>query len=135
MEIIEAANRQLTVKHPGWPEVNSVDVTEFYDAGRDARDHGAGIVVYGESHMDRSPCGTGTAAKMTLLHHRGRPRMGQPFFISGPLGTVFEGRLVEETRIGDQRAVVAEIRGRAHITAFQTFVLNERDPFPEGYQL
>ncbi len=47
MEIIEAANRQLTVKQPGRPEVNSVDVNEFYDAGRGAGDHGAGIVVYG----------------------------------------------------------------------------------------
>ncbi len=61
--------------------------------------------------------------------------MGQPFFNSGPLGTVFEGRLVEETRIGDQPVVMAEIRGSAHITGFQTFVLDERDPFPEGCQL
>jgi proline racemase len=69
MRVIDEANRQLTVAHPLREEVKSVDVVEFYAPTGDRR--GRSIVIYGERHMDRSPCGTGTAAKLTLLHQRG----------------------------------------------------------------
>jgi proline racemase len=135
MEIIEAANRQLTVRHPERPEVCSVDVTEFYDPDGDSRAEGRSVVVYGEAHMDRCPCGTGTAAKMTLLHHKRQLGVGQPFFNHGPLGTRFEGRVVAETRVGDLDAVVTEVAGSAQITGIHEFVLDSRDPFPEGFLL
>ncbi len=85
--------------------------------------------------MDRSPCGTGTTAKMTLLHHLGRLGIDQPFFNSGPMGTVFKGRLVRETMVVEQKAVVAEIQGGAQITGIHEFVLDPRDPFQEGFLL
>jgi proline racemase len=135
MAITGAANRQLTVRHPARPEVKSVDVTEFYDPSGEDEGRGRSVVVYGEKHMDRSPCGTGTAAKMTLLHHRGRLKLNETFVNTSPLGTTFEGRLVEETRIGRQDAVVAEIRGQAHITGMHEFVLDPLDPFPKGFLL
>jgi proline racemase len=135
MAVMAAANRQLTVKHPTRPEVDSVDVTEFYDPSEEHRGRGRSVVVYGAQHIDRSPCGTGTAAKMTLLHHHGRLKLNEPFVNSSPVGTTFEGRLVAETRIGQQDAVVAEIRGQAHITGIHEFILDPRDPFPEGFAL
>jgi proline racemase len=135
MEIIAAANEQLEVKHPKRPEVKTVDVTEFYNTDTSAADRHTGIVIYGESHMDRSPCGTGTAAKMTLLHHFGKLQINEPYLNTGPLGTVFQGRLIEETRVGNAPAVVAEIEGRAHITGWHEFVLSSEDPFPEGFRL
>ncbi len=135
MEIIAAANEQLAVRHPTRPEVKTVDVTEFYNSGTPADKRHTGIVIYGESHMDRSPCGTGTAAKMTLLHHFGQLQINEPYLNTGPLGTVFQGRLVEETRVGNAPAVVAEIKGRAHITGWHEFVLASDDPFPEGFRL
>jgi len=135
MEIIAAANEQLTVNHPTRPEVRTVDVAEFYNTDTPAADHHTGIVIYGESHMDRSPCGTGTTAKMTLLHHFGKLQMNQTYLNTGPLGTVFQGRLVEESRVGHVPAVVAEIEGRAHITGWHEFVLDSDDPFPEGFRL
>lgn len=131
MRIIELANDQLEVRHPARPEVSTVDVVEFY-APHDHR-QGRSAVIYGESHMDRSPCGTGTAAKLTLLHDRGELNIDEPYFNSGALGTTFEARLVEETKVGDTRAVVAEIRGSAHITGLNEFVVDSRDPFPEGF--
>jgi proline racemase len=141
MTIIDAANEQLTVRHPARPEVTTVDVTEFY-ASTD-RGHGKSAVVYGESHMDRSPCGTGTSAKMTLLHHRGKLALDQPYVNTGILGTTFEGRLVAETMVGDPStgsgqalpAVVPEVRGSAHITGVHQFMLDPRDPFPKGFLL
>lgn len=135
MAVIEAANRQLTVRHPSRPEVTTVDVTEFYDPAGHFEGRGKSIVIYGESHMDRSPCGTGTTAKMTLLHHQGALSVNQPYLNAGPLGTVFEGRILEETKVGDHPAVVAEIRGDAQITGYHEFVLDPRDPFPEGFIL
>lgn len=135
MAIIDAANEQLTVRHPTRPEVSTVDVTEFYAASEGGAGHGVSAVVYGESHIDRSPCGTGTSAKMTLLHHRGELGLDEPFINAGILGTMFEGRLVAETRVGELVAVVPEIRGSAQVTGVHQFVIDPRDPFPRGFLL
>lgn len=134
MAIIEAANRKFSVRHPERPEVRSVDVTEFYD--EDPASHtGRNVVVYGESHMDRSPCGTGTTAKMTLLHHHGRLAPGDVYHNASPLGTQFAGRIVRTEAIGDFAGIVGQIRGNAQITGFHQFVLDPRDPFQEGFLL
>jgi proline racemase len=134
MKIIEAANDQLTVTHPERPDVTTVDVTEFYDSvTTDGPARGRGMVVYGESHMDRSPCGTGTAAKLALLHHRGKIELNQPYINASPLGTTFEARLVEKTRIGDFEASVTQVSGKAWITGVHHFTLDHTDPFQQGY--
>jgi proline racemase len=133
MKIIELANEQLVVRHPTRTEVTTVDVVEFYDSEDPSLGRGKSLVVYGEAHMDRSPCGTGTTAKMTLFHRRGQLALNQPYFNSGPLGTTFEGRLVEETTEGGIQAVVAEIRGSAYITGMHQFYIDSRDPFSEGF--
>ena len=133
MKLIHEANQQLSVRHPIRPEVDTVDVVEFYDPSSDAQGKGKSMVILGEGHMDRSPCGTGTAAKLTLLFHRGQIRLNDTFTNTSPLGTTFQGRLVEEVRLGDTGAVVAEIRGSAHITGFHEFIVDPRDPFQEGY--
>ena len=135
MKLIEAANQQLLVRHPTRPEVNTVDVTEFYYPAGDARGHGKSIVVYGEEHMDRSPCGTGTAAKMTLMHHRGQLGLHKPFINTSPLGTTFEGRLVEAVAVGNMPAVIAEIKGSAFVTGIHEFIVDPKDPLQEGYLL
>jgi proline racemase len=135
MQLIQAANEQLTVRHPTRPEVNTVDVIEFYDPTMDAQNKGKNLVILGEGHMDRSPCGTGTAAKMTLLHHRGQFGFDETFTNTSPLGTTFEGRLVEEIRLGDTKAVVAEVRGAAQITGIHEFIIDAKDPFQKGFLL
>ena len=133
MQLVDAANEQLAVRHPTRPEVRTVDVAEFYDPTADAQQQGKSLVVYGERHMDRSPCGTGTAAKMTLLHHQGKMGLNDTFTNSSPLGTTFEGRIVEEQLLGNTPAIVAEIRGSAHITGIHEFIVHPEDPFQEGY--
>ncbi len=134
MKIIDAANEQLEVSHPVRPDVNTVDVTEFYSSEvTDGKAMGRGVVVYGESHMDRSPCGTGTAAKLTLLHHRRKISMNQPYTNFSPLGTAFDASLVEKTTIGSMDAWVAQIRGRAWMTGVHHFLLDEKDPFQKGF--
>ncbi len=115
--------------------MTTVDVAEFYDPSGHAQGRGINAVIYGEAHLDRSPCGTGTAAKMTLLHHRGQLAVNQPFVNASLLGTTFEGRIVAETTVGHLKAVVVEVRGSAQITGIHEFVFDPRDPFPNGYLL
>ena len=134
MAVIAAANQAFRVHHPERAEVNTVDVTEFYDEDPQTG-VGRGVVVYGESHMDRSPCGTGTTAKMTLLHHQGKLAVGQTYTNAGPLGTVFEGRILRTVSIGPFEGIVGQIRGTARITGYHQFSLDDRDPFPEGFLL
>jgi proline racemase len=134
MKIIDAANAQLTVVHPERPDVNTVDVTEFYESvPRDGHSEGRGMVVYGESHMDRSPCGTGTAAKLALLHHRKKITLHQPYINASPLDTTFGAELVEETHIGTTKACVTRITGKAWITGVHHFIVETTDPFQQGY--
>ena len=83
--------------------------------------------------IDRSPCGTGTCAKMATLHAKGRLGLGEPFVHEGVLGSVFTGRLVGETTVGPYRAVVPELTGSAWITGFSSYVVDPADPFPDGY--
>jgi proline racemase len=70
---------------------------------------------------------------MAVLHARGHLPLDQPFHHEGILGTVFTGRLVEETNVGGQRAVVPTLSGQAWITGMATYVLDTTDPFPEGF--
>jgi proline racemase len=134
MAVIEAANQAFDVYHPERPEVNTVDVTEFY-AEDPQTGTGRSVVIYGESRMDRSPCGTGTTAKMTLLHHRGKLGPGQAYKNASPLGTVFEGQILKTVSIGKFNGIVAQVRGNAQITGYHQFVVDANDPFPEGFLL
>jgi proline racemase len=134
MQIIAEANNYFEIVHPERPEVKTVDVTEFYD-GDPASGEGTSVVVYGKSHMDRSPCGTGTTAKMTLLHQRGHLDLDQPYRNRSPLGTWFEGRIIGTCRIGSFQGIRARVSGSAHITGLHRFVLDDQDPFPEGFLL
>jgi proline racemase len=149
MAVIQASNRQFRVQHPTRTYINTIDVVEFYDPVGHPQARGKNFVVYGEGHVDRSPCGTGTCAKMALLHRRGELAVGQTFVNKGLLGTTFEGRIVEETTVGDPSnprlrsgqagsgrclpAIVPEIRGTAYLTGLHRFVVTPGDPFPEGF--
>lgn len=132
MSVIEAANQSLSVYHPERPEVNTVDVTKFYDEDPKTGT-GKGVVIYGESNMDRSPCGTGTTAKMTLLHYQGKLALGQVYKNSGPLGTVFEGQIIKTVSIGKFEGIVGQVRGNAQITGYHQFVVDANDPFQKGF--
>jgi proline racemase len=83
--------------------------------------------------IDRSPCGTGTCARMAAMHARGELGIGAEFRHESVIGTVFTGRLVETVRLGEVTAVVPEITGHAWITGFASYVVDPTDPFPAGF--
>lgn len=133
MQIMQAGNRQFHVQHPSRDYIQTIDVVEFFDPrGHDQR-RGLNFVVFGEGHVDRSPCGTGTSAKMALLHTRGELQPGQIFTNQGLLGTTFEGRIAALSQVGDYPAIVPEIRATAYLTSLQRFILHPDDPFPTGF--
>ena len=140
-----AAREQLPVVHPDNPEI--VDVTIAQLSGPpshpDAHRKNAVIVSTGELDwdrpatwtgvLDRSPCGTGTCAKMAVMHAKGQLGLHQDFLHEGILGTIFTGRLIEETQVGPYPAVVPTLRGQAWITGIANYVVDPSDPFPNGF--
>jgi proline racemase len=143
----QAARAQLWVAHPENPAIEGITISQLWGPARDpsARRRNAVVVSTGSldpsrpetwsGAIDRSPCGTGTCAAMAVLHARGELGLHEDFVHEGILGTHFVGRLVEETRVGDRAAVVPTIGGRAWITGRAEYVLDETDPFPEGFTL
>jgi proline racemase len=106
----------------------------FYAPGRDGA-HARSATSIHPGWLDRSPCGTGTSARMAQLHALGALALGEPFVNESLIGTRFTGRLVEETTVGDRPAVVPEITGRAWVTGTGQYLLEEDDPFPAGFAL
>ncbi|WP_045215034.1 proline racemase family protein [Desulfonatronovibrio magnus] len=131
MQITEQSCSEFKVSHPERPEVCTIDVTEFYR--HENPDEGISYVVYGDSHLDRSPCGTGTSAKIALLHHKGLISRHTEYINKGPLKTKFKARIVREVMVGSHQAVEVCITGSASITGLHHFVLDEHDPFPNGF--
>jgi proline racemase len=120
--------------HPENPEIHGchhVIWTGEPGAGADGR---AATAIH-PGWVDRSPCGTGTSARMAQRHARGQLRLGAPFVHESIIGTRFTGRLVGETSVGDRPAVIPEITGRAWITGTATYVLDPADPFPSGFRV
>ena len=92
-------------------------------------------VVVAPGRLDRSATGTGLSARMATLHARGLMAVGDGMTHVSALGSPFEGRIVEETRVADRVAIVPAIRGSAWITGISQYFVDPADPFPEGYLL
>jgi len=102
-------------------------------AARGAGAHLRNAVVVAPAGLDRSPCGTGTSARLANLWARGAIAPGQVFVHESILGTRFEARVAGTTRVGPYEAVVPEITGRAWLSGINQLVLRPDDPFPEGF--
>jgi 4-hydroxyproline epimerase len=101
------------------------------DAGRRARN----AVFYGDKAIDRSPCGTGTSARLAHLHGKGRLAVGDSFVHESIIGSRFEGRVEKETKVGNYPAIVPSIKGWAQVTGLNTIFVDDRDPFARGFQV
>ncbi|MCF8086944.1 MAG: proline racemase family protein [Desulfotignum sp.] len=131
LAIRKAVNQQFSFLHPASGLKATVDLTEIYENTDPPRN----IVVFGAGQVDRSPCGTGTSAKMAFLHHKGRLKPGEPYVYQSVFGTEFRGEVVKETTVGDRPAIVPEITGKAWITGFHQFVKEDTDPYGSGFSM
>ena len=144
--IRQAAIEQLPVAHPDYPGVG-ITISQLSGPTDDPRADWKNAVTMPTGPLswddpatwtgaiDRCPCGTGTCAKMAVLHAKGELPLHQDFRHQGILGTVFTGSLVGTTRIGEQAAVIPTLAGTSWIHGINTIVLDHDDPFPEGYTL
>lgn len=133
--IREAANEQLAVVHPTMPHIRAVDLVEIYEDWDGPEAGCRNVVIFGQGQVDRSPCGTGTSAKMAALYASGRLALLQPFISESIIGTRFVGRLLRQEQVADLMAVVPEIAGNAYVTGFQHFVVDADDPLKDGFLL
>ena len=140
-----AAAEQLPVVHPDQPGFAGITIAQLSGPAHDPDNDRRNVVTVSTGKVDwdrpstwtgaidRSPCGTGTSAKMAVLHAKGRLTPGDTFRHEGILGTIFTGRVLEETAIGPYRAIVPSITGQAWITGVASYVVDPTDPFPDGY--
>lgn len=133
--IREAIADQVLVQHPTLPAINRCTHVRFISPSPDPRVTTRNAVLYSAEAIDRSPCGTGTSAEMAARFGKGLQRLGEEMVSESIIGSLFYGSLVEETQVGPFPAVVPTIRGSAYISGIHQVVLEDRDPFPEGFYL
>lgn len=131
MTAINAADEPV---HPTQPEIRGCHHVQVIAPGSDARRSRHAMAIH-PGWFDRSPCGTGTSARMAQLHARGELPLDTDFVNESFIGTTFTGRLVESTTVGDVPAVIPTITGRAWVTGTAQYFLAPDDPFPAGFLL
>lgn len=136
-KIKEAAAEQLPAVHPEHPEYAGITQTEFVGPLRREDDVlvSRNAVVVSPGRLDRSPCGTGTSARLAVMHRRGQIKVGEPFLHESVIGTRFSSAIEELAQVGDQPAVVPSVTGQAWITELCQVGYDPSDPFPAGYTL
>ena len=129
-----AINEQRRPVHPEIPEIAVCHHVQLVASGSTAQ-HSRHAMVIHPGWFDRSPCGTGTSARVAQLHARGELALGADFVNESYIGTRFIGRAVEETTVGGRPAVIATITGRAWVSGTAQWQLDPDDPFPAGFLL
>jgi proline racemase len=133
--ITAAAAQQLPVHHPENPEIRGVTFTAFVMPFTGAGTVSRNAVVVAPGRIDRSPCGTGTSARLAALHARGQLAAGQGFVHESIIGSRFEAAIARETTVGGQPAIVPTVAGQAWITGVFQHGVDPSDPFRGGYTL
>ncbi|ALM83081.1 4-hydroxyproline epimerase [Bordetella sp. N] len=127
------ANEKYTFIHPEQPSIHGLSHVQWtgrpHMEGASARN----AVFYGDKAIDRSPCGTGTSARMAQLVARGRLAIGEPFIHESIIGTAFTGVATEAVRVGDYDGIRPSVEGWARMTGLNTIFVNDRDPLYKGF--
>ncbi len=135
MDIARAVERLLPVAHPLNPGLEGIYGTVFTGMAEHGDADLRNVTIFADRQVDRSPCGTGTAAVMAVLDAMGLLAPERPFVHESLAGTLFRGRLLRRTRVGDHEAIVPEIEGSAWITGEHTFLIDDADPLRNGFLL
>jgi len=130
-----AVSERIDVVHPLDPTIRSVSHVMWTDRPRAERAHARNAVFYGDKAVDRSPCGTGTSARMAQLAAKGRLHVGDDFVHESIIGTMFDGRVEAAATVGPHPAIVPSVAGWARMHGINTIFVNGRDPLRGGFQL
>ncbi|BCH21865.1 4-hydroxyproline epimerase [Mesorhizobium sp. L-8-3] len=129
----ERLNEKYSFVHPGNPAINRLSHMLWTGKPLDPQAHARNAVFYGDKAIDRSPCGTGTSARMAQLHAKGRLKTGDDFVHESIIGSLFKGRVESETTVAGRSAIVPSIGGWARMTGYNTIFIDDRDPFAHGF--
>ncbi len=129
----DAVNRAATVVHPEDPTIRGVSHILWAGAPRNPRATARNAVFYGARAIDRSPCGTGTSARVAQLAARGALRPGDTFVHESIIGSCFTARVLESLDLAGTSAIIPSIEGSAYTTGYNTIWIEEREPFPQGF--
>ena len=128
-------NEKYSFVHPADPAIKGLSHVQWTGAPRSPEAHARNAVFYGEKAIDRSPCGTGTSARMAQLASRGVLKPGDEFVHESIIGSLFRGRVEAATTVGGLPAIVPSIEGWARITGFNTIFIDDDDPYRHGFQV
>ena len=135
MKMMEIINKEIPVKHP-LLDIDTVDLVEFYGPTPNPdKATMRNVVVFGDAQADRSPCGTGTSAKLATLHKWGEIEVGEEFIYESFIGTTFKGVIKETTKVADFDAVIPMITGSCYLTGVGTYLIDGTDPLKYGFQV
>ncbi|RIV46880.1 4-hydroxyproline epimerase [Flagellimonas pelagia] len=137
----QVVRKRINEKYPDrfiHPENSTIrDVSHMLWTGEpnDPTSSGRNAVFYGDKAIDRSPCGTGTSARMAQLHAKGKLKQGEPFIHESFIGSKFVGRVEQETTLANMKAIVPSIQGWAQVTGYNNIIIDDDDPYAHGFQV
>lgn len=129
----ERLNALYRFEHPENPSINRLSHLLWTGKPTDPLAHARNAVFYGEKAIDRSPCGTGTSARMAQLFGKGVLTVGDDFVHESIIGSLFKGRVERETQVAGYKAMIPSIGGWARMTGYNTIFIDDRDPFCHGF--
>ena len=128
-------NEKYQFVHPENPTIKGLSHIEWTGRPKNPEAHARNAVFYGERAIDRSPCGTGTSARMAQWAAKGKLKVGDAFVHESIIGSLFRGRVEAATKVGTKDAIIPSIEGWARVTGFNTIFLDDRDPYVRGFQV
>ena len=128
-----ALNAKHEFVHPEKPEIRGLSHVLWTGAPVHPEAHARNAVFYGDKAIDRSPCGTGTSARMAQLAAKGRLKPGDDFVHESIIGSLFRGRVEAAASVGGRGAIIPSVAGWARVTGFNTIFIDGRDPFAHGF--
>lgn len=135
MTLMAWINANMPVQHPLMPHIKTVDLVEIWGPAKSPDATYQNVVIFGQGQVDRSPCGTGTSAKMATLVAKGELKIGEDFVYESIINTKFYGKALEAVKVGEFDGIIPQVSGSAYITGFNHFVFDEEDPVRFGFLL
>ena len=131
----EAINKVATCVHPEDASVNGISHVMWTGKPSQQDSSAANAVFYGSGAIDRSPCGTGTSARMAQLHAKGLLKEGEEFIHESIIGSQFVGRVESTIQIGPYHGIMPSVQGWAQVTGYNTIIVDPRDPYAHGFEV
>ncbi|WP_333820520.1 proline racemase family protein, partial [Ohtaekwangia sp.] len=128
-------NAKYTFVHPEDPTINGCSHILWAGKTIDPTSTARNAVFYGDKAIDRSPCGTGTSARLAQWYTKGKLKKGEAFIHESIIGSKFTGRIEEETTLQGKPAIIPSIEGWAMVTGYNTIILDDDDPYVHGFQV